>query len=143
LDSLKEEGEHDKQEERKKDKLTFHVVTRWYRAPEIILLQSEYGDAIEVWSVGCIFAELINNHVNNRKVSNFSYKPIFEGKACFPLSPPKNEVVESYKNFNGFPHSDEDQMYSAVDADPRSSMLSALPTKRTLRKSRINMLGPT
>ena len=81
------------------------MVTRWYRAPEIILLQSEYGNAIEMWSVGCIFAELINNHANNRKVSNFSYKPIFEGKACFPLSPPKKELVDSYKNFNGFPHS--------------------------------------
>ena len=33
--------------------LTQHVVTRWYRAPELIL-QNPYNDAIDVWSVGCI-----------------------------------------------------------------------------------------
>jgi mitogen-activated protein kinase 1/3 len=39
--------------------LTEYVVTRWYRAPEVILNASEYTAAIDVWSVGCIFAELI------------------------------------------------------------------------------------
>ena len=34
--------------------LTQHVVTRWYRAPELILMQSQYDGAIDVWSVGCI-----------------------------------------------------------------------------------------
>lgn len=34
--------------------LTQHVVTRWYRAPELILMQSEYDGAIDIWSVGCI-----------------------------------------------------------------------------------------
>jgi mitogen-activated protein kinase 1/3 len=46
--------------------MTYHVVTRWHWALEIILLQSEYGNAIEMWSVGCIFAELINIHVKNK-----------------------------------------------------------------------------
>ena len=39
--------------------LTQHVVTRWYRAPELILLQQYYNAEIDVWSVGCIFAELL------------------------------------------------------------------------------------
>lgn len=39
--------------------LTDHVVTRWYRAPEIILLEKDYGPAIDMWAVGCIFAELL------------------------------------------------------------------------------------
>jgi tRNA A-37 threonylcarbamoyl transferase component Bud32 len=39
--------------------LTEYVVTRWYRAPEIMLACHEYSYAIDVWSVGCIFAELI------------------------------------------------------------------------------------
>lgn len=43
-----------------KKQLTGHVVTRWYRAPELILLQENYTEAIDVWSVGCIFAELLN-----------------------------------------------------------------------------------
>ena len=38
--------------------LTGHVVTRWYRAPEVILLEKDYNAAIDMWSVGCIYAEL-------------------------------------------------------------------------------------
>eukprot|EP00968_Pinguiococcus_pyrenoidosus_P012718 scaffold1130_cov195-Pinguiococcus_pyrenoidosus.AAC.79 len=39
--------------------LTEYVVTRWYRAPEVMLATQEYSCAIDVWSVGCIFAELL------------------------------------------------------------------------------------
>jgi len=48
--------------------LTDYVVTRWYRAPEVVLLASEYTKSIDVWSVGCILCELIGR------------KPIFTGK---------------------------------------------------------------
>jgi len=40
--------------------LTSHVATRWYRAPELILLEKDYNPAIDIWSVGCIFAELLS-----------------------------------------------------------------------------------
>ena len=36
-----------------------YVVTRWYRAPEVILNASEYTKAIDIWAIGCIFAELL------------------------------------------------------------------------------------
>ena len=36
-----------------------YVVTRWYRAPEVILNASEYTKAVDIWSVGCVLAELI------------------------------------------------------------------------------------
>eukprot|EP00828_Plagiopyla_frontata_P030756 TRINITY_DN4036_c0_g1_i1.p2 TRINITY_DN4036_c0_g1~~TRINITY_DN4036_c0_g1_i1.p2 ORF type:complete len:270 (-),score=41.29 TRINITY_DN4036_c0_g1_i1:587-1396(-) len=39
----------------KQKQLTSHVVTRWYRAPEVILLEKDYSGAIDMWSVGCIF----------------------------------------------------------------------------------------
>lgn len=39
--------------------LTEYVVTRWYRAPEIMLSCKEYTYAIDVWSVGCILGELL------------------------------------------------------------------------------------
>lgn len=42
------------------DFMTEYVVTRWYRAPELLLNCSEYTAAIDVWSVGCIFMELLN-----------------------------------------------------------------------------------
>lgn len=35
------------------------VVTLWYRAPELLLCCKEYSTPIDVWSVGCIFAELV------------------------------------------------------------------------------------
>ena len=38
---------------------THEVVTLWYRAPEVILSWKKYNSAIDVWSVGCILAELI------------------------------------------------------------------------------------
>lgn len=48
--------------------MTEYVVTRWYRAPELLLSCEDYTSAIDVWSVGCIFAELLGR------------KPIFPGK---------------------------------------------------------------
>ena len=36
-----------------------YVATRWYRAPELLLGYSKYTSAIDVWSAGVIFAELI------------------------------------------------------------------------------------
>lgn len=41
--------------------MTQLVVTLWYRAPELLLGAKEYTTAIDMWSVGCIFAELLNN----------------------------------------------------------------------------------
>ena len=39
--------------------MTQYVVTRWYRAPELLLSCGAYGPAIDMWSAGCIFAELL------------------------------------------------------------------------------------
>ena len=38
---------------------TEYVVTRWYRAPEVILNASAYTKAVDIWSIGCLFAELL------------------------------------------------------------------------------------
>jgi cyclin-dependent kinase 2 len=38
---------------------THEVVTLWYRAPEILLGQARYSTPVDMWSVGCIFAELV------------------------------------------------------------------------------------
>ncbi|KAG9449741.1 hypothetical protein H6P81_009706 [Aristolochia fimbriata] len=50
--------------------MTEYVVTRWYRAPELLLCCDNYGTSIDVWSVGCIFAELLGR------------KAIFPGNDC-------------------------------------------------------------
>ncbi|XP_057762352.1 mitogen-activated protein kinase homolog MMK2-like [Arachis stenosperma] len=50
------------------DFMTEYVVTRWYRAPELLLNCSDYTAAIDVWSVGCIFGEIMTR------------EPLFPGK---------------------------------------------------------------
>ncbi|XP_054860949.1 cyclin-dependent kinase 4 isoform X2 [Amphiprion ocellaris] len=60
--------------------LTPGVVTLWYRAPEV-LLNSVYMSSVDMWSVGCIFAEL------------FLLRPLFQG--C-------TEVQQLQKIFDGF-----------------------------------------
>ena len=88
-----------------KRELTGHVVTRWYRAPEIILLEKDYGPAIDIWAVGCIFAELLGMMKENAP-TYMDRKPLFPGKSCFPLSPAKDQTGMR----GGFPFSSTDQL---------------------------------
>lgn len=37
---------------------THEVVTLWYRAPEVLLNSERYSTSLDIWSVGCIFAEM-------------------------------------------------------------------------------------
>ncbi|XP_002013437.2 putative mitogen-activated protein kinase 14C [Drosophila persimilis] len=48
--------------------MTTYVTTRWYRAPEILFCWRNYSKAIDMWSVGCIFAEMITG------------RPLFPGR---------------------------------------------------------------
>ena len=48
---------------------TIYVATRWYRSPELILCHAEYTTSIDMWSVGCILAELLLR------------RPLFPGKS--------------------------------------------------------------
>ncbi|XP_010865833.1 nemo-like kinase, type 1 [Esox lucius] len=43
--------------------MTQEVVTQYYRAPEVLMGSRHYGSAIDVWSVGCIFAELLGRRI--------------------------------------------------------------------------------
>lgn len=40
--------------------MTGYVATRWYRAPEVMLSWRKYGKGLDIWSVGCIMAELMS-----------------------------------------------------------------------------------
>ena len=50
------------------------MVTLWYRAPEILLGGKTYSCAVDLWSIGCIFAELINQ------------RPLFPGESVRPYA---------------------------------------------------------
>jgi cyclin-dependent kinase len=39
---------------------THEVVTLWYRAPDILMGSRHYSTTVDIWSVGCIFAEMLN-----------------------------------------------------------------------------------
>ncbi|KAK6584368.1 hypothetical protein PZA11_002592 [Diplocarpon coronariae] len=59
-------------------RMTQLVVTLWYRAPELLLGAEKYGTAVDMWSIGCIFGELLTKE---------------------PLLPGKNEVDQLSKIF--------------------------------------------
>jgi len=40
--------------------LSNHVVSRWYRSPEIILVEKNYTSSVDMWSSGCILSEMIS-----------------------------------------------------------------------------------
>lgn len=45
-----------------KEQLTDYVATRWYRAPELLLTQGEYGPEVDYWAIGCIMGELVDGN---------------------------------------------------------------------------------
>merc|ERR1719193_2765382 len=120
--------------------LTEYVVTRWYRAPEIMCSKKMYDEAIDVWAVGCIFAEF------------FLKRPLFPGrdhldqlKLIFHIlgSPPKGALdwvqdpaakkwIQNRKPAKGhqlptiFPHVKPDAL------DLLGKLLLIDPTKRTV-----------
>ena len=73
--------------------MTKGVVTLWYRAPELLLGNKEYTAAVDMWAVGCIFAELLNNG-----------KPILPGNSeagqfsmiCRLIGAPNSEIWPEY-----------------------------------------------
>jgi serine/threonine protein kinase len=69
---MQDDGEDDTDD----DHLTEYVVTRWYRPPEILAESPYYGAAADIWSVGCIFGEMLDK----------ARRPIFRG------SNPQNQM---------------------------------------------------
>jgi mitogen-activated protein kinase 1/3 len=112
-----------------KRELTGHVVTRWYRAPEIILLEKDYGPAIDTWAIGCIFAELLGMMKENAPTF-MDRKPLFPGKSCFPLSPDKGADSSDH----GFPKNSQDQLsvIFEVIGTPDESEISFVTDQKAL-----------
>lgn len=50
------------------------VVTLWYRSPEILLGAKTYSTPVDIWSIGCIFVEMIN------------HRPLFPGDSVGPAA---------------------------------------------------------
>jgi len=77
-----------------KDVMTDYVATRWYRAPEILVGSLHYGYCADLWSLGCIFGEMVNG------------KPVFSGSStlnqleviCELLGEPTKEEQKSFSS---------------------------------------------
>ncbi|XP_017771310.1 PREDICTED: cyclin-dependent kinase-like 4 [Nicrophorus vespilloides] len=41
------------------DPCTEYVATRWYRAPELLVGEQQYGAGVDIWAIGCLFSEMI------------------------------------------------------------------------------------
>src|SRR5437016_1152206 len=52
---------------------TDYVSTRWYRAPELLVGDTSYGKAVDVWAIGCIFMELVTG------------RPLFPGDSDYEM----------------------------------------------------------
>jgi serine/threonine protein kinase len=107
---------------------TNNVVTLWYRAPELLLGSTFYGFEIDVWSIGCIFYELLTRKVlfpgNNTKEQ---MENIF--KLC---------GTPSEKNFPGIKDLPE---YSSLSSFPKyERKLRELFERESLTKEEIDIL---
>jgi p38 MAP kinase len=81
------------------EEMTGYVATRWYRAPEIMLKWMHYTKAVDIWSVGCILAEM------------FTQKPLFPGSdhvnqlnrilnvVGYPQAKLLNQINQDAKNY--------------------------------------------
>ncbi|GLT33835.1 hypothetical protein SLA2020_083930 [Shorea laevis] len=102
--------------------MTEYVVTRWYRAPELLLNSSDYTAAIDVWSVGCVFMELINR------------KPLFPGRDHVHqmrlltelLGTPTEADLEFVRN------EDAKRYIRQLPAHPRQPLATAFPNVHPL-----------
>eukprot|EP00035_Acanthoeca_spectabilis_P021142 m.436545 g.436545 ORF g.436545 m.436545 type:complete len:353 (+) comp17991_c0_seq1:405-1463(+) len=95
--------------------LTEYVATRWYRAPEIMLNSKAYTQSIDVWSVGCIMAEMIGN------------RPLFPGKHYL-------NQLSLILNVVGSP-SDEDMAF--IHNEKARAYVAALPKQSKVPFSRM------
>ncbi|XP_049429392.1 mitogen-activated protein kinase 12 [Epinephelus fuscoguttatus] len=94
--------------------MTGYVVTRWYRAPEVILSWMHYTQTVDIWSVGCIMAEMLQG------------KPLFKG------SDHLDQLTEIMK-LTGTP---SQEFISKLESEDAKSYIRSLPKveKKDLQK---------
>lgn len=69
-----------------------HLVARWYRPPEIILGDNNYDAKVDVWSLGCIIAEIFHVYFAPENKDEEPWERyLFRGTSCLDLSPMQSE----------------------------------------------------
>jgi len=90
------------------DQMTGYVATRWYRAPEIMLNWMHYNQTVDIWSVGCIMAELMT------------------GKTLFPGTDHVDQLKRTM-NLVGTPSSD---LLAKIKSDEARRYIHSLPVMK-------------
>ncbi|XP_010258714.1 PREDICTED: probable serine/threonine-protein kinase At1g09600 isoform X2 [Nelumbo nucifera] len=76
-----------------KQPLTSRVVTLWYRPPELLLGSTDYRASVDLWSVGCVFAELfLGKPILQGRTEYFTTKPYACDPSTLPKYPPNKEM---------------------------------------------------
>nr|CAD7572480.1 unnamed protein product [Timema californicum] len=89
--------------------LTDYVATRWYRAPEILIASKRYTKGIDMWSLGCILAEMLLgkplfpgsstiNQIERIMFHNSSNEPSLNHDVLPPLRDDVQLAVDDYRN---------------------------------------------
>ena len=119
---------------------THEVVTLWYRPPDVLLGNKNYGTTVDMWSIGCIFAEMVSGKAlftGNSEPDQL--KKIFEikGTPTDEHAPGLKELPEwgvgNNTNFEVFPEKDFKQLFPNLDAEGIDLMMKFLqlePEKR-------------
>jgi len=122
--------------------LTEYVVTRFYRAPEIVLTATHYTYAVDIWSSGCILGEMLTKQPlfegkdsldQIRKIVKVIGTPTPEDMAWIPRSSPSWKFVEMCrKSTNGeaFQKILQSQGANPLATELLSSMLRFDPSRR-------------
>jgi len=83
-------------EKKPKRRLSAQICTRWYRAPELILLQNYYNEKVDIWSIGCILSELLYSSVEYESINQMKgARILFKGDSCYPMSPMKKKDAKT------------------------------------------------
>ncbi|XP_015675200.2 cyclin-dependent kinase 3 [Protobothrops mucrosquamatus] len=123
---------------------THEVVTLWYRAPEILLGCKYYSTAVDIWSIGCIFAEMVTRKALFPGDSEIDQLfRIFRtlGTPTESLWPGVTNLPDYKGNFPKWPRKDMKVIIPNLDQDGRDLLLQLLmydPNKRISAKAALN-----
>ncbi|XP_071130131.1 cyclin-dependent kinase-like 4 isoform X20 [Mytilus edulis] len=114
---------------------TDYVATRWYRAPELLVGDTKYGKAVDIWAIGCLLSEMLTGeplfpgdsdidqlyhivkcfgNLTARHKEVFLRNPLFVGMRI----PEVKETVPLEKKFNRISSNSLDLMKQSLRLDP-------------------------
>lgn len=115
--------------------MTSNVVTRWYRAPELFFGSKYYTFAVDIWAVGCVFAELFLRTPYFPGDSDFKQLDVIFKALGTPTEKdwPNHTKLPSYVKYQEYPAYPINSLFSAASDDAidlLEKMLKYDPTKR-------------